>query len=103
MQDHIAKIHDHPAIAREALLFSFFLVVRADVFNGGLGERVQHAVAGAGTNNKIVCEGDYIFQIDQYNIFTLFVFQGVYDFTSKFECVQISPLGLDSGAENNFV
>jgi hypothetical protein len=103
MQDHIAIINDHPAIAREALLFSFFPMFGANVFNGGLGECVQHAVAGAGADNKIVGKRDDVFQIDQDNIFTLFVFQGVYNFTSKFQCVQISPLGLDSGAENNFV
>ena len=56
MYDHIPKIHDHPAIARETLLLSLFLEFAADVFNGGFGEGVQHTVACAGTNNKIVCE-----------------------------------------------
>ena len=103
MQDHIAKIYNNPAVAGEALLLAFFLMVGADIFNGGFGKRVQHTVAGAGTDNKIIGKRDDFFQVHQDDIFTLFVFQGVYDFTSKFQCVQISPLGLVSGAENNLV
>ena len=103
MQDHIAKINDDPSVAGEALLLAFFLMFGADIFNGGFCERIQHAVAGAGADNKIISERDDFLQVHQDNIFTLFVFQGVYDFTSKFQCVQISPLVLVSGAENKFV
>ncbi len=103
MNNHVAIIHDDPAIAGEALLLSFFLVFDANVVNCGIGERVYHAVAGAGTNNKIVSKRNDVFQVYQDNIFPFFVFQGIYDFTSKFQCVQISPLVLDNGAENNFV
>ena len=54
MQDHVAIIHDHPAVAGKALLLSFFCVFDANVFDGGVGERVYHAVTGAGADNKIV-------------------------------------------------
>ncbi len=54
MEDDIAKVHDHPAVAGEALLFAFLVVLGADVFNNGFCEGVDHAVAGAGTNNEII-------------------------------------------------
>jgi hypothetical protein len=103
MHDYITKIHDHPAVTGEALLLSLFLMSGADVFNGGVGKGVNHAVAGAGADNKIVSKRNDVFQVYQDNVFSLFIFQGVYDFTSKFECVQFSPLDLVNGAENNFV
>lgn len=54
MKDDVAKIHDHPAVAGEALLFALFLVFGADVFDDGFGEGVYHAVAGAGADDEIV-------------------------------------------------
>ena len=103
MYNDITIVHDHPAITGKALLLSLFTVFGLDVFNGGIGKRIDHTVTGAGTDNEIVCKRDNFFQVNQNYIFTLFVFKGVYNFTSKFECVQVSPLGLDNGAENNFV
>lgn len=54
VEDDIAKIHNDPAVAGEALLFALFLVFGADVFNDRFCEGVDHAVAGAGTNNEII-------------------------------------------------
>jgi hypothetical protein len=73
------------------------------VINNGISQRIDHAVTGAGADNKVVGKRDNAFQINQDNVFTLFVFKGAYNFTSKFKCVQGSPHGLDNGAENNFV
>lgn len=84
MRDHIAVIHDYPAVAGETLLFALFLMLDADIFNDGFREGVDHAVAGAGADDEIVGKRNDIFQIDQDDIFTLFVFQGIYDFTGKF-------------------
>ncbi len=103
MHDNIAIIHYHPAVAGKPLLPPLFAVFLADVIDGGIGQRVKHTVAGAGANNKVVGKRDNAFQVDQDNIFTLFVFQGVYNFAGKFKRVQISPHDLDNGAENNFV
>jgi hypothetical protein len=74
-----------------------------DIFNGGVGKRINHAVTGTGGDNKIVGKRDNTSQVDQDNIFTLFIFKGVYNFSGKFECGQISPHGLDNGTENNFI
>lgn len=103
MNNNIAVIQDHPAITGEALLLSPFIMLGFHVVNRGIGKRVDHTVTGAVADNEIICKRDDFFQIYQNYIFTLFVFKGVYNFTSKFECVQFSPHGLDNGAENNFV
>ena len=103
MYNNIAIVHDHPPITGKALLLSLFIMLGSNVVNDGIGKRVDHAVTGTGANNEIVCKRNDAFQVYQNYIFALFVFQGVYNFTSKFECVQVSPHGLDNGAENNFV
>jgi hypothetical protein len=103
MYDDVTVIHDHPAIAGKALLLSPFIMFGPNVVNRCVGKRVDHAVAGAGTDNEIVGKRDNAFQVNQDNIFTLFVFKGVYNFSCKFKCVQVSPHGLDNDAENNFV
>lgn len=103
MDDSIAVVHDHPAVTGKALLLSLFIMLGFYVINNGIGKRIDHAVTGAGTDNKIVGKRDNAFQINQDNIFTLFVFKGIYNFASKFKCVQFSPHDLDNGAENNFV
>lgn len=84
MHNYIAIIYDDPAIAGEALLFPLFLMFGANIFDGGFGERVNHAVTGAGTDDEIVSKRDDALQVYQDNLFAFFVFKGVYDFTSKF-------------------
>ena len=84
MEDHIAKIYNNPAVAGEALLLAFFLMFGADIFNGGFGKRVQHTVAGAGTDNEIIGKWNDVFQVNKDDVFPFFIFKGVYDFTSKF-------------------
>ena len=104
MENDVTKIHDHPTVTREALLFPLLLMLYADIFNNGFCESIDHAVAGAGTNNEIIGKGYDIFQVNKDDVFSLFIFKGVYDFTSKFQCVQISPqLCFFNGAENSFV
>jgi hypothetical protein len=103
MHNNIAIIHDHPTIAGKPLFPSLFIMFGSNVIYSDISKRVDHAVAGAGTDNEIICKRDNAFQVDQDYIFALFVFKGVYNFAGKFKCVQVSPHGLDNGAENNFV
>ena len=103
MNNNITIVHDHPPITGKALLLSLFMMFGFHVVNSSIGKRIDHSVTGAAADNKIVCKRDDSFQVYQNYVFTLFVFKGVYNFTSKFECVQVSPHGLDNGAENNFV
>ena len=103
MHNNITIIYDHPAIAGEALLLSLFIMLGPNVVNRGVGKRVDHAVTGTGTDNEIVGKRDNTFQVDQDDIFTLFVFKGIYNLSGKFKCVQVSPHDFDNGAENSFV
>ena len=91
MDDNIAVIHDHPAVARVALFLGFLLEFLADIVNGRIGERIEHAVAGAGADDKIIGKRCDAFQVEQDNIFSLFIFQRVDDFAGKVKRVQNSP------------
>jgi hypothetical protein len=95
MDDHIAKIHDLPAVVGLAFLFAFSAMFFADVLDHSVGECIQHAVTGACADHKKVGKDNHFLKIQKDNIFSLFVFQGVHNFTGKFERIQISPLGLD--------
>ncbi len=103
MHDHIAVIHDHPAVAGESLYLSLLSMGGVDAFIRGIGERIEHTVAGACAKDEIIGKGYDVFQFDQDDVFSLFVFQGIHDFTGKFESVQGSPHGLDNWAENSLV
>lgn len=103
MDNNVAKIDHHPAIAGKSLLFPLLVMLLADVFDGGVGKGIEHTVTGAGANDKVIGKGNDFLQVHQDNVFTLFVFQGVYDFAGKFERIQVSPHDFDNDVENNFV
>ena len=55
-------------------------------------QRVQHAIAGAGTDHEVISERNNFLNVDQDDILALFIFEGIYDFTCEFERIQESPL-----------
>ncbi len=64
MHDRIAVIHDHPAVAGEALLLSLFIMFGFHIINNGISQRIDHAVTGACADNKVVGKRDNAFQIN---------------------------------------
>ena len=84
MDNDIAIVHNDPAIAGVALFFAFLFVFLADVIDGGIGKRVEHAVTGAGADDEIVGKRNDLLQVDQDDILPFGIFQGVYDFAGKF-------------------
>jgi hypothetical protein len=70
---------------------ALFLVILLGGFKHAFGERIQHAVAGAIADDEIISERCDVFDVEEQDVFTLFVLQGGDDFMCKFECVQISP------------
>jgi len=56
MYNDITIVHDHPAITGKALLLSLFTMFGLDVFNDGIGKRIDHTVTGASADNEIVCK-----------------------------------------------
>jgi hypothetical protein len=73
------------------LYTTFFLIVLFGGFEHRFGERIEHAVAGAIADDEIISERCDVFDVEEQDVFTLFVLQGGDDFMCKFECVQISP------------
>ena len=84
MDHYIAKIHNNPAITGETFFFTFLSMSLTYVFHNGIRERIQHAVAGAGAEDEIICKGNNVFQVYENDIFALVIFKGIDNFTSKF-------------------
>ena len=91
MNDHIAIIQHQPAFTRLAFDSAFFPMMRARGFEHGFGERVEHAVAGAVAQDEIICKGCNVFDIEEEDVFALFVLQGVDYRMGKVKRFQRSP------------
>lgn len=92
MHNHVAVIEQEPAIPGLSLHAAFFLVIFLCRFQHGFGKRVQHAVAGAVADDEIIGKRCDVLDVEQQDVFALFVLKGVDDFMREFECVQWSPL-----------
>ncbi len=92
MHNDIAVIQQQPAVAGISFDFPFLFEFFMNVFRCAFGERVQHAVAGAGADDEIIREGGNVFQVHQNNIFSFFVFERIDNFACKVQSVQGSPL-----------
>ena len=102
MNDHIAEVRHHPAVAGQPLFSSPLAVPGADVVEHRVCKRVDHAVTGSRANDEVIGEGYDVLDVDQDDILPFFVLQGIDDFAGKFKRVQMSPHAA-SGFENNFV
>ena len=91
MHHDIAVIHYHPAFAGFALLTAFLAVFSADRVQCAIGQRIQHAVAGAGADHKVVGEGSDLFDVQQEDVFPFLVLQQVDNGVCEFKWFQESP------------
>jgi hypothetical protein len=91
MHDHIAIVHNDPAFARFSLYLSFFAMYLMHGVDGGVGEGVEHAVAGTGTQYEVVGEGCDVLDVEQENVLAFFIFERVDNGMCQFKCVQKSP------------
>ncbi len=116
MHDHVAVINHHPALARFALLAAALVVLGAHALQRAVCQGIQHAVAGAGADHKVIGEGRYILDVQQENVLTFLVFERIDNGMGQFEWVQAAPRRFDiynnvgnaqavcrSGAENSLV
>ncbi len=94
MDDNITIIQHQPAGVGFSFDPAFPFVLFKRFFDHPIGQSIQHAVAGGGTDYKIIREGSNLFDIQQDNIFTFFIFQGIDNGMGKFKCIQISPLDI---------
>jgi hypothetical protein len=75
MEHYIAVVHYHPTLSGLALFPALLAMFCPDGIHRAVSQRLQHAVAGAVAENKIIGKGSYIFYVKQENIFTFFVFE----------------------------
>src|SRR5512140_3006252 len=61
VHDHVAVVYDYPAVPRLALFAPALMQLAADAFQRAIRERIQHAIAGSGADDKVVCEGGNLF------------------------------------------
>lgn len=91
MDDYVSIIEDEPAFLGLTFDAAFLFVVLLGRLEDGLGKRIQHAVAGAVAEHKIIGKRSDVFDVEKQDVFALSVLQGGDNFMCKFECVQISP------------
>ena len=63
MHDHVAVIEHEPAFVGFAVDAAPFLIIIFCGFKHALGERVQHAVAGAVADDEVIRKGCHVFDI----------------------------------------
>jgi len=80
MHDHVAVIEHEPAFMRLPFHAAFFLIILLCRFEHTFGEGVEHAVAGAITDDEIIGKRCNVFNVEQQDVFALFVLQGSDDF-----------------------
>jgi hypothetical protein len=94
MDNNIPVIYHQPAGVGPAFDSTFSFVLFMGFFDHPIGQGIQHAVAGCGTDDEIICKGSNLFNVQQENIFAFFIFQGIDNGMGKFQCIQMSPLYL---------
>jgi hypothetical protein len=84
MDNHIAIVKNKPAFLSLPLDPAFFFVILLCGFEYALGERVQHAVAGAVTDDEIIGKRCNVFDVQKQDVFALSILQGSDDLMCKF-------------------
>lgn len=77
MNDDIAKIDQHPAIAGTAFLFAVQMKLIASLIQHGVRQSVQHAITGSGADDKVVCKCCDLMDVEQEQVLSLFILQSI--------------------------
>ena len=101
MHNHVTIIEHQPAFIGCTGDATLFLVIIFCGFEHAFGKRVEHTVTGAVANDEVICKRRDVFDVEQQDVFALFVLQGSDNIMCKFECVQISPLGMFATEETS--
>jgi hypothetical protein len=64
------------------------------LFDHAICQSIQHAVGCGSTDNEVVGEGSQFFNVQQEDVFTFLVFQGIDNGVCQFQSIQKSPLVL---------
>jgi hypothetical protein len=92
MYHNITVIDNQPAAFGFPLDPAFPFMLFMCFFDHSISQGIQHAAAGASADDEVTCEGCNLFNIQQENVFPLFIFQGIDNGMCKIQRIQISPL-----------
>jgi hypothetical protein len=94
MDHDVAVVHYHPTGIRRTFDAALLFVLDTGLFDHSICQGIEHTVAGGSTDNEVVGEGSQFFNVQQEDIFTFFVFQGIDNGMCQFQSIQKSPLVL---------
>ena len=84
MYHYFTIIHHQPASVRFPFDATFPLMLCTGFLDHPVGQGIQHAATGGSTYNEIIREWSVLFDIQQEDVFTFFVFQFIDDGMGKF-------------------
>lgn len=84
MQDDVPKVNQQPAILRGAFNSAFQMILFSNAFNCCVCQRADHTVAGAGADDKVIRKIRDRVNIQQEDIFSLFIFKCVDNTSCEF-------------------
>jgi len=97
MDNYRPKIENHPASHGRTLAPALQVESFSHIFHYRVSKRVQHAVAGPGADDEIVCKGLRLLDIEEQYVLPLLSLKGVYNGVGKVQSVQVAPLLIGSG------
>ena len=80
MHHHVPEIEQEPAFARLSFYTALFLEIAFGCLQHALGQCVEHAVTGAVADDEIIGKRCDVFDVEEQDVFALFVLQGFDDF-----------------------
>jgi hypothetical protein len=91
MHNDVITVNNHPTGGGFALRAGFEIIFCAHFVANGIGQGIEHSVAAACANDKIVGKGYNALQVDQDDLFGFFFFKGVDNGMGNFKRIQGSP------------
>ena len=75
MHDHVPIVNNDPAFVRLPLFLALLAVCLVYGIDRCVCEGAEHAVAGAGAQDEVVCKGCDVFDVEQEDVLAFFVFE----------------------------
>jgi hypothetical protein len=66
-------------------------VDRPNTFQDFIRQGFQHSIAGARTDDKVICKIGQLTNVKQKDVFSLFILQHICNRSGQFKCFQKSP------------
>jgi hypothetical protein len=92
MDHNVAVVYYQPPGLRRTFDAALPFVLDTGLFDHAVCQGLKHPAAGGGTDNEVGGEGSQFFNIQQKDVFSFLVFQGIDNSMCKFQGIQMSPL-----------